>query len=512
MGACCSKSLSFGGFLEEEEEYEDEENEGSTRLGDYGARVRTHGYCKSAAMFTQQGKKGINQDAMTIWESRGKSKPPGACWTCKKKGHFTCWTYRKKSHFRRDCNSSFKKDNEEKDTMNLTEEVNSDEALLLLCDDVNESCIVDSGASFHATANIGFLANIVKGDFGHKVASRVRDVLPSKISKALNAPNNDDNEKNNNNDMEDDQYNVGCDWPSFCPWKAGFIRAFVEMDKDLSLDSTIDTFCSGTTAVTLFKQGEHLIFGNLGDSRAILCTRDDKNQLMPVQLTVDLKPNLPSEAQRIKCCEGRVFSMEEEPDVYRLWLPNDDAPGLAMARAFGDFCLKDFGLISVPQISYRKISAIDEFIVLATDGVWDVLSNREVIKIVASVRRRSIAAKMVVRRAVRAWRHKYPTSKVDDCAAIILFLKSPVTKSLAGGKEESENKLKHSDSSKTTKSTGSHESPENKVVVDSKEWTALEGGVSRTDTMMKLARFPSGEISQRISIFPNGDSLHRRSI
>lgn len=40
-----------------------------------------------------------------------------------------------------------------------------------------------------------------------------------------------------------------------------------------------------------------------------------------------------------------------------------------MARAFGDFCLKDFGLISVPEISYRRLTEKDKFIVLATDGV-----------------------------------------------------------------------------------------------------------------------------------------------
>ena len=52
-----------------------------------------------------------------------------------------------------------------------------------------------------------------------------------------------------------------------------------------------------------------------------------------------------------------------------MWLPHNDAPGLAMARAFGDFCLKEFGLISVPEISYRRIIDEDEFVVLATDGV-----------------------------------------------------------------------------------------------------------------------------------------------
>ena len=40
-----------------------------------------------------------------------------------------------------------------------------------------------------------------------------------------------------------------------------------------------------------------------------------------------------------------------------------------MARAFGDFCLKDFGLISVPEISYHQLTEKDEFVVLATDGV-----------------------------------------------------------------------------------------------------------------------------------------------
>jgi hypothetical protein len=40
-----------------------------------------------------------------------------------------------------------------------------------------------------------------------------------------------------------------------------------------------------------------------------------------------------------------------------------------MARAFGDFYLKDFGLISVPDISYRRITERDECIVLAADGV-----------------------------------------------------------------------------------------------------------------------------------------------
>ena len=61
--------------------------------------------------------------------------------------------------------------------------------------------------------------------------------------------------------------------------------------------------------------------------------------------------------------------MHDEPEVARVWLPNNDSPGLAMARAFGDFCLKDYGLISIPDVFYRRLTEKDEFIVLATDGV-----------------------------------------------------------------------------------------------------------------------------------------------
>lgn len=75
------------------------------------------------------------------------------------------------------------------------------------------------------------------------------------------------------------------------------------------------------------------------------------------------------EAERIKRCKGRVFALQDEPEVPRVWLPFDDAPGLAMARAFGDFCLKEYGVISIPEFSHRTLTDADQFIVLASDGV-----------------------------------------------------------------------------------------------------------------------------------------------
>ncbi|KEH23400.1 catalytic/protein phosphatase type 2C [Medicago truncatula] len=304
--------------------------------------------------------------------------------------------------------------------------------------------------------------------------------------------------------------------------KESFLKAFKVMDRELKMHQTIDCFCSGTTAVTLVKQGRDLIIGNIGDSRAVLGTREKDNSLVAVQLTVDLKPNLPAEAERIRKCKGRVFALHDEPEVCRVWLPNSDSPGLAMARAFGDFCLKDFGLISVPEVSYRRLTEKDEFVVMATDGIWDVLSNKEVVDIIAAAPRRATAARSLVETAVRAWRYKYPTSKVDDCAVVCLFLDKGMQKistashankskehcpgsgiqvgnngddeegvSEPNALERSGTCRKANDNNNTSHEDKEEEEFKEEEEIDpdlEKEWSALEG-VSRVNTLLNLPRF-----------------------
>lgn len=75
------------------------------------------------------------------------------------------------------------------------------------------------------------------------------------------------------------------------------------------------------------------------------------------------------ERKRIEKSRGSVFSCPDEPLVHRVWLPNGPGPGLAVSRAFGDYYIKDFGLISEPQITQRSIGSRDQFVILATDGV-----------------------------------------------------------------------------------------------------------------------------------------------
>ncbi|CAL4995962.1 unnamed protein product [Urochloa decumbens] len=240
------------------------------------------------------------------------------------------------------------------------------------------------------------------GPLGREVARHVRDTLPVKLSSALKAKTEEDpstdtlklkaeedlstdslmklraeEDPSSNTDLDSSDKSDSTSFSDdtsyekhlLSTWRNMLVKTFEQVDEELRQHSGIDCICSGTTAVTAVRQGDHLFIANLGDSRAVLCTRDSKDRLIPVQLTTDLKPDLPGELARILNCKGRVFAMDDEPDVPRMWLPEQDAPGLAMARAFGDLCLKNHGLICTPEVYYRKISEKDEFLVLATDGV-----------------------------------------------------------------------------------------------------------------------------------------------
>ncbi|GMG98603.1 hypothetical protein Nepgr_000443 [Nepenthes gracilis] len=314
-------------------------------------RIFTNGKSRSSCIYTQQGRKGVNQDAMIVWEG-------------------------------------------------------------FMAEDVTLCGVFDG-----------------HGPHGHLVARKVRDALPLKLLSFLNACQIkqvaagatccNKNHTPEGRDVEED--NLTEDKLSLL-WREAFLKSYKAMDKDLKSHSNLDCFCSGSTAVTIVKQGPNLFMGNIGDSRAIMGSKDSGDSLVAIQLTVDLKPDLPREAERIKRCKGRVFALQDEPEVPRVWLPFDDAPGLAMARAFGDFCLKEYGVISVPEFTHRTLTEKDQFIVLASDGVWDVLSNEEVVEIVSSAPSRPSAARVLVESAAREWKLKYPTSKMDDCAVVCLFL------------------------------------------------------------------------------------------
>ncbi|XP_016507715.2 putative protein phosphatase 2C 72 [Nicotiana tabacum] len=255
------------------------------------------------------------------------------------------------------------------------------------------------------------------GENGQIVSKLVMNKLPSLLLKHILSLPKITSPKQNVKEVDESAKNK-----NFNKWKEAFLSSFKVVDKEIKCLEKLDCSCSGTTAVVAIRQDDDLIIANLGDSRAVLGRKTEEGTIEPVPLTTDLKPSLPSEAERIRNCGGRVLALEKEPHIQRVWLPNEDAPGLAMSRAFGDFMLKNYGIISRPDVSYHHLSSNDQFLVLATDGVWDVLSNDQVVSIVCSTNDGAAAAKAVVEASIDAWKQKFPNTKRDDCTAICLFL------------------------------------------------------------------------------------------
>jgi len=133
----------------------------------------------------------------------------------------------------------------------------------------------------------------------------------------------------------------------------------------------------GCTAVACLVRPDSIIVANAGDSRAVL-SRSGR----AVELSYDHKPSLESETVRIKKAGG--FVSEHRHGSHVIHRVNGE---LAVSRAMGDLKYKknrhiaaaDQIVSCVPDIQVSVRQPEDEFMVIACDGVWDVLTSQEVV-------------------------------------------------------------------------------------------------------------------------------------
>jgi len=143
----------------------------------------------------------------------------------------------------------------------------------------------------------------------------------------------------------------------------------------------------GSTCCSLFLRNRILLVANVGDSRAVLCR---SGKAMP--LSVDHKPNRPEERKRITGKGGFVRT---------IGVPRVNGV-LAVSRAFGDGSLRPF-VIAEPQLEEVPLTPSDEFVIIASDGLWDVVSNQEacdMVKKAAKAGGSQAAAKMLTKQAI----------------------------------------------------------------------------------------------------------------
>jgi len=143
--------------------------------------------------------------------------------------------------------------------------------------------------------------------------------------------------------------------------------------------------CSVTCLIRKNKTGtpqKFLYCANAGDSRAVLC-RDGK----AVSLTIDHKATNEQEAERIVAAGG--------------FIKNERINGLiAVSRALGDHCMKMF-ITSEPHFTATEILPSDSLLILACDGVWDILSEQDAINLIIKDTDPLIMAKKILVNAIK---------------------------------------------------------------------------------------------------------------
>ncbi|XP_034590119.1 probable protein phosphatase 2C 56 isoform X1 [Setaria viridis] len=156
--------------------------------------------------------------------------------------------------------------------------------------------------------------------------------------------------------------------------KLAISRGFLETDGDI-LETISSSFRDdGSTALAAVLIGKHLYVANVGDSRAVASKASKgkvparKKRPKSVPLSKDHKPNRKDERKRIEDAGGVVIW----DDTWRV------GGILAMSRAFGNRMLKEY-VIAEPDIQEEEVNSDLEYLILATDGLWDVVRNEDAV-------------------------------------------------------------------------------------------------------------------------------------
>ncbi|GFP79434.1 protein phosphatase 2c 7 [Phtheirospermum japonicum] len=151
-------------------------------------------------------------------------------------------------------------------------------------------------------------------------------------------------------------------------WADVFLNCFLKLDDEVGgFDSEDNLFppkapdSVGSTAVVAVVCPTHIIVANCGDSRAVLCRGK-----MSMPLSVDHRADREDECTRIEAAGGKVID----------WDGCRVSGFLAVSRSIGDRYLRPY-VIADPEVMFVPRAKEDDCLILASDGLWDVMTNEE---------------------------------------------------------------------------------------------------------------------------------------
>ncbi|KAL1203780.1 Protein phosphatase 2C 16 [Cardamine amara subsp. amara] len=233
------------------------------------------------------------------------------------------------------------------------------------------------GMSPSLTHLTGHFFGVYDGHGGHQVADYCRDRLHFSLAEEIER-------------IKDELCNRNTGEGRQVQWEKVFNSCFLTVDGEIggkmgravvgSSDKVLEAVASetvGSTAVVALVCSSHIVVSNCGDSRAVLFRG---KEAMP--LSVDHKPDREDEYERIENAGGKVIQ----------WQGARVFGVLAMSRSIGDRYLKPY-VIPEPEVTFMPRSREDECLILASDGLWDVMSNQEACEL--------------ARRRILAWHKKH---------------------------------------------------------------------------------------------------------
>lgn len=238
-------------------------------------------------------------------------------------------------------------------------------------------------------------------------------------------------------------------------------KAHVECNRAMHKAHDIDDSLSGTTSISMYIHGRRnrITVCNVGDSRAVLGSQVEgidsgTSNIKAFPLSRDQTPYRRDERVRIRATGARILSLDQieglEPigeeddgsdlelgeeldeggDPPRVWSPHGEYPGTAFTRSLGDAIAEELGVFAEPEMVTRELTPEDKILVLASDGVFEFLTNQSVLDICAKFSDPLAACRAVVAESYELWL-QYEL-RTDDITMICIFIDSVETKSLAG--------------------------------------------------------------------------------
>jgi serine/threonine protein phosphatase PrpC len=203
-------------------------------------------------------------------------------------------------------------------------------------------------------------------------------------------------------------------------------KTFNKINEKIINDPNIETTFSGSTCCSVIITPSKILCANVGDSRAILGKKIRENFYISKEISHDHKPNEKLEKNRILKNGGRVESYKDEKGNLigpeRVWKFNEDIPGLAMSRSFGDEIAHCVGVVCNPEILEIEFEDEDKFLIVASDGIWEFISSDEAVEILKEFYEGNDIENGVLelyKEASKRW--IFEEDVIDDITLIVVF-------------------------------------------------------------------------------------------